>query len=97
MKTTLATLAAAAVALSASPLAAESINVAYGDLNLASAAGQKTLDGRIDRAARQLCGHNAVGTRSVRENQAAKMCFQKAKAAANEQFAASVTASTLGG
>ncbi len=32
------------------------IAVPYGDLNLASAAGQRTLEGRLDAAAGQVCG-----------------------------------------
>ena len=56
MKTTLATLAAAAAALSAGPLAAESISVAYDDLNLADPSEMDLFEIRVERAARLVCG-----------------------------------------
>ena len=63
MKTIL-TLAAAAAALTAAPAAAQpsaladsySVSIAYDDLNLASTKGQRSLDRRIKRAGREVCG-----------------------------------------
>lgn len=97
MKTTLATLAAAGLALSATAAQANHISVPYADLDLASAAGQQALDKRIDRAARTVCGYKLEGKRTVREESDARSCFATAKARAGEQFAAAADAATLGG
>ena len=53
MKTALATLAAAGLALSATTAQAETVHVTYDDLDLGSIAGQKVLSARIDRARAQ--------------------------------------------
>ena len=97
MKTTLATLAAASLALSATAATANEVSVTYQDLDLASAAGQKTLDKRIDHAARTVCGLKLEGKRTVRQESEARSCFASAKARAGEQYAAAADATTLGG
>lgn len=97
MKTTLATLAAASLALSATAANANEVSVTYQDLDLASAAGQKALDKRIDRAARMVCGFKLEGKRTVRQESEARSCFASAKARAGEQYAAAADVTTLGG
>jgi UrcA family protein len=73
---------ALAAALSASPAAAHTIHISddgryrlsvpYGDLNLASPAGVRTLEGRLNAAAIALCGTSTgIG---VAEARAARAC-----------------------
>ncbi len=56
------TLAACSIAIFSTPAAAKteaetvSIEIPYGDLNLATAAGMETLNGRISAAAKRICG-----------------------------------------
>ncbi|NIJ62214.1 UrcA family protein [Qipengyuania flava] len=97
MKTALATLAAAGLALSATAAQAETVHVTYDDLDLGSIAGQKVLSARIDRAARKVCGHDRAGTRNLRMDQMTRNCFNQAKAEAGKQFAARVSEQALGG
>ena len=97
MKTILATVAAAGVALSASSASAETVHVTYADLDLQTAAGQKTLESRIDRASRKACGYTIQGRGDLSAEQAVRSCFDKAKARANRQFAARADAAAMGG
>jgi UrcA family protein len=68
-------LAVVAAMVTASATAAESardvvvhhVNVAYGDLNLSSAAGRSALQARIDAAAAQACGGNPAFASSYRD------------------------------
>ena len=61
----LATALAAALTF-ASSAAAETVRLSYGDLDLASAAGQQELSRRIETAARRACAVDApTGTRIV--------------------------------
>lgn len=46
----------------AAPAFANSVTVNYSDLNLSSAAGQATLEHRINTAARQACGGSPEGS-----------------------------------
>lgn len=97
MKATLAIFAAAGLALSATAAQAETVRVSYDDLNLESAAGQAALDQRIDKAAREVCGHKRGGTRNLRLDQSTRACFEKAKASAGAQMAAHLDRQALGG
>ena len=97
MKTTLATIAAIGIALSAGTAHAKSVRVTYDDLNLESVAGQKTLSRRIDKAAREVCGYSYQRIGSLSQQQDARACFKKARAGANEQFATIVESQALGG
>ena len=65
MKATLIALAALGATLVSAPAFAESISVKYKDLDLSTAEGQRSLDSRIEAAARKVCGFNelTVGTR----------------------------------
>lgn len=76
----LVTLIVAAMAISSSPAGAQSVQISedgqyrvaipYGDLNLASKAGARTLNGRIKAAANVVCGTgqhpiDLIGAREV--------------------------------
>lgn len=97
MKKTFALLAAAGMTLSAGAAQAQSVQVGYDDLDLGSIAGQKVLAKRVDKAARQICGHQRGGTRNLRSDMAARACFEKAKAGAGAQVAARIEEQALGG
>jgi UrcA family protein len=73
-----ALLLGAAAAYAASPDAARSVRVAYGDLNLASAQGASTLHARIAAAARSVCGADNVDIRNLSEYAAARSCETQA-------------------
>ncbi|MBO6767242.1 MAG: UrcA family protein [Erythrobacter sp.] len=97
MKTTLATLAAAGLALTANAAHANSVNVTYDDLNLATEAGQKVLEQRIESAARSVCGLDRQRTGTRIPDTAARSCYKKAKASASAQVAARIKSDGLGG
>ena len=99
MKTSLALIAAAGLAVVAAPVAAanQSVTVEYKDLNLSSPKGQKILERRIDAAARQVCGADSTvtGTRIVsRESRA---CMANAKRQLAKKIASLVEDQRLGG
>ena len=100
MKTTLATVAALGFIASAATAAAQdlpSVTVAYDDINLATPAGQKRLDRRIESAAREVCDYqrHLTGTRIVSSEMRA--CLEKARASARAGGAAAKFAATRGG
>ena len=97
MKTPLATLAALGLALSATTAQAESVNVTYKDLNLDTAAGQKTLERRIEAAARQACGFHRQRTGTRLRGSGSRECYEAAKISASEQIAARIKDESLGG
>ncbi|QYU68553.1 UrcA family protein [Leptolyngbya sp. 15MV] len=93
-------IAAAAIASLGTALPAsaqESIEVTYRDLNLDTAEGQKALDRRIVRAARQVCGlediHTGTRIRPAREQQ----CYRTALVQAKARVAAIIEAEKRGG
>lgn len=57
MKTALALLAAAAIAVPATPVFAKQVRVDYSDLNLSHPEGQKRLQSRVRSAAREVCDY----------------------------------------
>ena len=84
MKSTLPALLFAAAALvtavPAATFAREDVateRVPYGDLNLASPAGVETLDRRLDRAIKRICGHDL---RHLRVSRAIAECREKTRA-----------------
>ena len=87
MKKTLTALAIAAFALPASAQTA-SFEVEYRDLDLASAHGQKTLEERIDVAARKACRYSRHETGSRMRSADTRRCYLEAKASATKKFAA---------
>lgn len=78
------------LALTAAPAFADSIAVHYRDLDLSTAEGQKTLDHRIDAAARQVCGYDAVLTGSHLRSSASVACYKQARAQVQKQVAAAI-------
>lgn len=101
MKTPLIALAAATLALTGAPAFAgekgADMVVQYQDLDLSNTKGQKTLERRIDAAAKKFCRVNTQrsGTR-ISSTQADK-CFREAKRLARQQFAQIVDDARLGG
>jgi UrcA family protein len=75
---TAALLLGAAAAFAASPDAARSIRVGYGDLNLASAQGVSTFHARVAAAARTVCGADSLDGRNLQEYAAARSCQTQA-------------------
>jgi UrcA family protein len=81
----------AAVALTASVAthAQQSINVGVGDLDLATAKGQRIMTLRVDRAARTLCA-----SESVSQNPKMMRAERACRAAAKQQAVTSVASRT---
>ena len=76
--------ALAALTVSAAS-AAEPVRTAvvqYGDLNVASASGWKTLHQRLSLAAQQVCDEPDTGARDQRVHQRARICRRAAIASA---------------
>ena len=75
----------AGIARSATPDAAPSVRVPYGDLDLASEQGANTLHARIAAAARQVCAPNGVDGRNLAAFAAERSCESQAIANAMSQ------------
>ncbi len=98
--------AAAAIAVTATGFSASasaqnritrSVEVSYADLDLTSADGQETLDGRIKGAVRQVCG--GYDSKSLKDMADHKGCVQEAKMSAKRakvSLIAKAEAGTLG-
>lgn len=101
MKTPMIALAAAATLLSGVPALADDTGpdmvVRYADLDLTTEAGQKTLESRIDAAAKKYCGVGEQRTGTRMKSSLAKRCYRDAKRLANQQFAALVSDARRGG
>jgi len=97
MKKTLIALVAASITVSAAPAFASDVAVPYADLNLASVDGQKTLERRIDRAAKKACNFDGYTVRSLIGSPESEACYDKAKASATTEMAAIVEEARLGG
>ena len=97
MKRPLIALAAISAIAAATPALAEEIRVSHHDLNLTTTDGQQTLDRRVDRAAKRVCGYNELRSGSRFVTPSMRSCFAKAKAGANSQVAAIVDDKRLGG
>jgi UrcA family protein len=67
--------------------ATKTIAVTTSDINLATAKGQKTLDQRIERAARAVCRTTNLTTGSRIMSQDAQACLAKARTSAQAQVA----------
>lgn len=93
----IAAAALATLGLAVPATAQESIDVPYRDLNLGTAAGQKALDGRIDRAARKVCGMNEQRSGTRLRNPASSECFRQARLKARNDVARIRNAESLGG
>lgn len=86
-----------ALAADGGSLASESRIVRYDDLNLASPAGMKRLERRIDAAARAVCGLGSAGPTAPSEFAKSRVCMTAAKAGAAKQVAALDIAQARGG
>ena len=89
MKARSCMLAAIALLGSTVPALAAETNVAtlhYDDLNLATEAGQATLDQRIDRAARQVCSDIVMTGSRTGEHALRQRCESDARAQAKAQL-----------
>jgi UrcA family protein len=71
--------------------------VSYNDLDLATAAGQRTLDKRIEKAVREVCRSTGLrtGTRIMDDN--AHDCLARARAEARQQVALLTSDTQRGG
>lgn len=100
MKTALLALALTAAGLTAPALAqnaeAYSTVVSYNDLDLATAAGRKTLDFRVEKAARDVCrvDESIVGTRILPKDR--RLCYREARRQLDRQLAAVLPRGTAG-
>lgn len=73
------------------------ISVSTADLNLGTAAGQRTLDQRVEKAVRTVCRTTSATTGSRVMDQDAKACLAKARSDAKRQVAALVSNEQRGG
>ena len=82
---------ALAAAILAVPAAAAdetpSVGVHYGDLDLTSEAGQRQLDIRLERAAREVCGVNEKAVGSHLRTQHSRECYREARRDLDRQYA----------
>lgn len=98
MKTPLLALAAGLAALAPLPAAAQqTATVEHRDLDLATPEGQATLDQRINKAARQVCGLDQARTGTRLAPLKDTKCYRQAKAQVKQQVAAAIAAKQLGG
>lgn len=86
-----------ATALVALPASAETAQIHYSDLNLATEAGQRAFDKRVERAARKVCGMNELRTGTRTATPAMHRCYTDAKKSARQQLAAVTDEQRLGG
>lgn len=75
----------------------KTIAVTTSDIDLATAKGQKTLDQRIERAARTVCRATDLATGSRIMSQEAHACLTKARGQAREQLAVLMADQQRGG
>ena len=94
-------LALAAAVLAAPAAAADEppvVRVHYGDLDLTSAAGQRQLDIRLERAARDVCNMDEKVTGSHLRAATSRECYREARRYLDQQYAQAVSRkSTAGG
>ena len=83
----------AGVARSATPDAAPSAKVSYGDLDLASAQGAQTLHARVTAAARQVCAPDGMDIRNLKLYSIERTCVSEAIANAEREVQGTKVAS----
>lgn len=81
------------VARSATPDAAPSVKVSYGDLDLGSAQGAQTLHARITAAARQVCAPDGFDIRNLQLFTVERSCMSEAVANAERKVQGTQVAS----
>lgn len=93
-------LAFAAAALAVPAVAADevpSVGVRYGDLDLTSAEGQRKLDSRLERAAREVCGVDEKMVGSHLRSQHSRVCYREARRHLDQQYAQLVRSKSAAG
>jgi UrcA family protein len=94
-------LALATVALAVPAAAAEdqppTVGVRYSDLDLTSEAGQKQLDIRLERAAREVCGMNETMVGSHLRSTNSRECYREARRHLDQELAQLVSRKSAGG
>jgi len=92
---------ALAAAVLAAPVAAAdeapSVGVRYGDLDLTSEEGQRQLDRRLERAAREVCGLNEKVVGSHLRSQHSRECYREARRDLDQQYAQLVSRKAAAG
>lgn len=73
------------------------IDVLTSDIDLNTAQGQKTLDQRVEKAARHVCRTTSITTGSRMMNQSTRACLAKARSDARQQIAALALEQQRGG
>ena len=81
------------VAHSATPDAAPSIKVSYGDLDLTNAQGAHTLHTRVTAAARQVCAPDGLDIRDLKLYSVERSCMSEAIANAERAVQGATVAS----
>jgi UrcA family protein len=81
------------VARSATPDAAPSVKVSYGDLDLTNAEGARTLHARVAAAARQVCAPDGIDIRNLEAYTVARSCMSEAIANAERDVQGTKVAS----
>lgn len=102
MKTLLSTLAAAAVLATATPALASSretatVTVRHDDLRLDTTRGQKMLERRLNKAAREVCGMDRQASGTRMRDATATTCYRQARANAMQRYAVLLDNTRLGG
>lgn len=101
MKTFALAAAAIGTVIAASPAIAgepkQQMVIKYDDLNLSSEAGQKVLERRIEKAARDVCGLDRQQTGTRFKSRSAQKCYVEAKAKATKSFASLIENRRVGG
>ena len=92
MRTRFIPLALAAAAVFITPVAAmaapqqtATAGVRYKDLDLTTEAGQKELEDRLDKAAREVCGMDDIGTGTRVSSRGSRDCYRDARQQLGEQ------------
>ncbi|MFM7403494.1 MAG: UrcA family protein [Erythrobacter sp.] len=89
--------AASAPAFAAPAMETMTVRVSTSDINLATPAGQRLLDQRVERAVRQVCRTTSLTTGSRVLSQEVHNCLAKARSAAKQQVAARIPNAQRGG
>ncbi|WP_299195823.1 UrcA family protein [uncultured Erythrobacter sp.] len=102
MKTLAIATATLGLAFTASPAFADPAElphqaISIAGLDLATPEGQRMLDRRIDRAAREVCQVDNIRTGTRIRSQEAQRCFAKARASAQQQVAVIIEDQRRGG
>jgi UrcA family protein len=92
---------ALAAAVLAAPVAAKdetpAVAVRYSDLDLTNEAGQRQLDMRLERAARDVCGMNETAVGSRLPAQRSRECYREARRDLDRQYAQLLSRKSVAG